>query len=287
MADNSSSSKPLFSIPIPALGAHPGGAITATQPSPSVYLLTWVSPPDNRLTTPFLRALLAALDVIEFGGYAPGVVITTSGIPKFYSNGLDLEHAFATEGFWTLFYDVWRRFLTFPMPTIALLNGHTYAGGLMLSLAHDYRLAPAPRGFLCLNELLFGAPLKPAMAAIVRHKLTPQAYRTVALEARRFSGPQAVDIGLADAVVASGGGEDGVAEALAFIAERELLEKPKRGVYGTIKAEMYKGLIGEIAGAGLVAGEKRFDEDQKREADRREFGKVWYEQWAKDNKAKL
>ncbi|KAL3959578.1 hypothetical protein ACCO45_004695 [Purpureocillium lilacinum] len=274
--------KPLFSIPIPALGAYPRGAITATQPSAGVYLLTWVSPPDNRLTTPFCRALLAALDVIEFGGYAPGVVVTTSGIPKFYSNGLDLEHAITTEGFWALFYDVWRRFLTFPMPTIALLNGHTYAGGLMLATAHDYRLAPAPKGFLCLNEVLFGAPLKPAMAAIFRHKLTPQAYRTVALEGRRFSGPQAVDAGIADALA-----PNGVADALAFVKERDLLEKPKAGVYGTIKAEMYKVLVAEINGAGLAAEEKRFDEDQRREADRREFGKVWYEQWAKDNKAKL
>ncbi|MGH7966366.1 MAG: hypothetical protein ACRERD_31825, partial [Candidatus Binatia bacterium] len=93
-------SKPLFTIPIPACDPHPGGTITATEPNPGVYLLTWVSPPDNRLTTPFLRALLSALDVIEFGGYPPGVVVTTSGIPKFYSNGLDLSHATQTEGFW-------------------------------------------------------------------------------------------------------------------------------------------------------------------------------------------
>ena len=104
---------PLFTIPIPACGAHPGGTITATQPRPAVYVLTWVSPPDNRITTAFCRALLAALDVLEFGGHAPGVVVTTSGIPKFYSNGLDLEHAINTEGFWALYYDVWRRFLTY------------------------------------------------------------------------------------------------------------------------------------------------------------------------------
>lgn len=102
----------LFSIPIETVGPHPGGAIVATSPKPNVYVLTWTSPPDNRITTPFCKALLAALDVIEFGDYAPGVVITTSGIPKFYSNGLDLEHAIQTPGFWALFYSVWKRFLT-------------------------------------------------------------------------------------------------------------------------------------------------------------------------------
>jgi enoyl-CoA hydratase/carnithine racemase len=85
----------------------------ATEPAPAVYLLTITSPPDNRLTTASCTALLDALDLIEFGGYAPGVVVTTSGIAKFYSNGLDLEHALATEGFMPrVLYRVFHRFLT-------------------------------------------------------------------------------------------------------------------------------------------------------------------------------
>lgn len=101
----------LFTIPIPPLESHPGGTLTCTSPSPKLYLLTLTSPPDNRLTTPVCKALLEALDILEFG-YPHGVVATTSGIPKFYSNGLDLEHAIQTDGFWGLLYDVWRRFLT-------------------------------------------------------------------------------------------------------------------------------------------------------------------------------
>ncbi|KAK5997700.1 Enoyl-CoA delta isomerase 3 [Cladobotryum mycophilum] len=274
--------KQLFSVPIPAFGPHPGGAITVTEPSPAVYLLTFVSPPDNRLTTVVCRALLTALDLLEFGGYTPGVLITTSGIPKFYSNGLDLQHAIETEGFWALFYSLWLRFLTFPMPTVALLNGHTYAGGLMLSMSHDYRLAPSPKGFLCLNELLFGAPLKPAMAAIFRAKLpNPVTLRTVALEAKRFTGQEAVEFGLADQLAT------GLDDALKFVEERQLLEKPKKGVYGVIKEELYKDLIQELRGVGLEKEEKRYEEDRRREAERQEFGKVFVEQWKKENKAKL
>ncbi|PNY29261.1 Enoyl-CoA hydratase/carnithine racemase [Tolypocladium capitatum] len=271
----------LFTIPIPAAGAHPGGAIAATQPRPAVYLLTWVSPPDNRLTSAFCRALLAALDVLEFGGYAPGVVVTTSGIAKFYSNGLDLAHAVSTDGFWALFYDVWRRFLTFPMPTLALLNGHAFAGGLMLAMAHDYRLAPSPKGFLCLNELLFGAPLRPAMAALFAHKLPAASFRAVALEARRFAAADAVAAGLADGVAA------GLDDALRFVRDHDLLEKPKTGVYGRIKTEMHKALLAELSGPGLDAEDKRFDEHERRERERKEFGRVWYEQWKRDDRAKL
>ncbi|RFU80413.1 enoyl- hydratase isomerase [Trichoderma arundinaceum] len=276
-------SKTLFSVPIPALGPHPGGSITVTEPQPSVYLLTFVSPPDNRLTTAVCKALLAALDLLEFGGHPPGVLITTSGIGKFYSNGLDLQHAIETEGFWALFYSVWQRLLTFPMPTLALLNGHTYAGGLMLAMAHDYRLAPAPKGFLCLNEVLFGAALQPPMASLFRAKLPSNAaFRKVALEGYRFTGQEAVDIGIADAI-APGGLDD----ALKFVAEKNLLEKPKAGVYGTIKSEIYKDLIRELGGAGLEVEDNRFKENQQKEAERKEFGKVWVEQWRKENKSKL
>lgn len=114
----------LFTLPIAQCGAHQGGTLTCTEPSPRVYLLTLTSPPDNRLTTPVLKAFLNALDIIEFG-YPHGVVATTSGIQKFYSNGLDLEHAVATEGFWLLLYDVWNRFLTYAF-TITLHHDDLY-----------------------------------------------------------------------------------------------------------------------------------------------------------------
>lgn len=109
-----SSPPPLFSIPIPPA---PGASIVCTAPQPGVFLLTWSSPPDNRLTTSFCHALLAALDALEFGPAAAAaaegaVLVTTSAIEKFYSNGLDLAHAVATDGFWPLLYRVWRRFLT-------------------------------------------------------------------------------------------------------------------------------------------------------------------------------
>ncbi|KAJ4261677.1 hypothetical protein NW762_007115 [Fusarium torreyae] len=274
-------SSSLFALPIAQCGAHPGGTLMCTEPSPKVYLLTLTSPPDNRLTTPVLKTILNALDIIEFG-YPHGVVVTTSGIPKFYSNGLDLEHAMSTDGFWPLLYDVWNRFLTYPMPTVALLNGHAFAGGLMLATAHDYRLAPSPRGFLCLNELVFGAPLKPAMSALFRVKYSHATYRSLVLEAKRFSGEDAVAAGIADGIAPKG-----LEDLLRFVEEKELVTKSKSGVYGVLKAEMYAGLVEFMKGPAMEAHERRFDDAQAREGERQEFGRVWYEQWLKEDKAKL
>lgn len=91
----------LFTVPIlanPSSKDGHAGTVICTTSAPGVYLLTFTSPPDNRLLTPFCQALMLALDILEFS-YPHGVVITTSGIQKFYSNGLDLEHASNTEGF--------------------------------------------------------------------------------------------------------------------------------------------------------------------------------------------
>lgn len=100
---------PIFTLRL----SSTGGTLACTVPAPKVYLLHLTSPPDNRLTTTVCQALLLALDIIEHK-YPPGVLVTMSGIPKFYSNGLDLDHAMATEGFWEkTLWPLFRRFLTF------------------------------------------------------------------------------------------------------------------------------------------------------------------------------
>lgn len=141
---------PLFTLPIPppiSSAPAPGqsaGFFTCTQPSPQVYLLSFSSPPDNRLTPAFNCTFLLALDIIE-QRLPRGVVITTSSITKFYSNGLDYENAIKDPNFFVgSLYPLWRRLLTYPMPTIALINGHAFAGGLMTAMMHDYRIMVSP-----------------------------------------------------------------------------------------------------------------------------------------------
>ena len=98
--------EPLFELPI---GAQ--GRLICFEPAAKVYVLEFTSPSDNRLTTDFCQALLLALEIVE-SRHPPGVVVTTSGVQKFYSNGLDLEHATWTAGFFPeSLYKLWRRLL--------------------------------------------------------------------------------------------------------------------------------------------------------------------------------
>lgn len=99
---------PLFTLEI-----EPNGTFICTQPSPNLYLLTFQSPPDNRMTPAFCKTFLLALDIIDHK-FPNGVVVTTSSINKFYSNGLDYDSAVKTKGFFEdCLYPLWRRLLTY------------------------------------------------------------------------------------------------------------------------------------------------------------------------------
>ncbi|KAL8873561.1 MAG: hypothetical protein Q9174_000999 [Haloplaca sp. 1 TL-2023] len=257
---------PLFALPIQSTE----GNITCSQPSPRVYLLTIASPPDNRLTPALCSTLLLALDILDHR-FDKGVVVSTSAITKFYSNGLDYDSAIKSEAFFDeSLYPLWRRLLTYPMPTVALLNGHAFAAGLMTAMMHDYRFMNPHRGFLCLNEVEFGAPLKPPMSSIFRQKIpSPNTLRTLILEARRFNALAALNEGLVD-------GLGGVNEVLKFVGELQLIEKAKSGVYGRLKGEMWRETVGylddhagseKLAEVQLEERKRQVESEEKRIVD--------------------
>lgn len=271
----------LFTVPIQSLPSAEkevaAGSIDCTAISSSlgpIYILTFIAPPDNRLLTTFIKALLQALDILEFL-HPHGVVVTTSGIPKFYSNGLDLNHAKETPDFFSQhLFAAFKRFLTYPMPTIALVNGHAFAAGCMLAMYHDYRVMNPTRGFLCLNELEFGATLQPAMSSIFRQKLHPTPYKQMVLEAQRFTGEQALKEALVDVL-------GGLPEVFALIEERHLAAKTGTRIYGLLRAEMFRETLNYIDSYDEEV--KRSEKFLEEEANRKEIGYKSVERWRLDS----
>ena len=257
------------------------------------------------MTPAFCKTFLLALDIIDHT-FPNGVVVTTSSINKFYSNGLDYESAIKTKRFFEdSLYPLWRRLLTYveiyiqllgcfalahptaltkclpsyPMPTLALINGHAFAAGLMTAMMHDYRIMNPHRGYVCLNELDFGAPLKPPMASIFRQKLPrPDTYRTMILESKRLNALEALKEGIVDGL---GGWE----ETKGFVGEMKLMKRGQSGVYGILKAEMWKETVQLLE----IGEEKELEESAiQRVANlrRHEDAKVQVEQWEKKRKGR-
>lgn len=164
------------------------------------------------------------------------------------------------------------------MPTIALVNGHSFAAGFMLSMYHDYRIQNPTRGFLCINELDFGVALQAPMMSIFREKLTPAVSRDVVLGAKRWGGAEALAAGIVD-------GLGGLEETVQLIRERGLQSKAETGIYGTMKEELYRGPLGILDNdpANLEWRERL----EGKKDGLREEGEKAVQAWEKEGKAKL
>jgi enoyl-CoA hydratase/carnithine racemase len=166
------------------------------------------------------------------------------------------------------------------MPTLALINGHAFAGGIMLAMAHDYRLGPGSHGWICVNELQFDAPLMRPFTALFRQQIPLLHYRSVALEARRFTGEEAMEVSLVDGVAHS------FDDAIKFIEDRDLVAKAQSRSYAQIKTEMYADLLAELTPKAVDAATRKTAEEYSLATEKEEKGRAWYERWAEENKPK-
>ncbi|HDP26079.1 MAG TPA: enoyl-CoA hydratase/isomerase family protein [Deltaproteobacteria bacterium] len=131
---------------------------------------------ENRLNADFIGEFLAGLDTVEHETEARSLVVT-SGHEKIFSNGIDLDWlmplALAGEtdqikAFCYRLNELYRRILLFPMPTIAAISGHAFAGGAILCCCFDFRFMRSDRGFFCFPEVDLGIPFWPSMVALVK-----------------------------------------------------------------------------------------------------------------------
>lgn len=126
------------------------------------------------------------------------------------------------------------------VPVVAALNGHTFAGALILALACDYRVmidGKERRAWCCMNEIHFGAPWPTSLAAVARTKLGPSTLRALAFEGHRFSPDEALAAGIVD-VIASGSSSEAVLDAAKKLAIKKS-ETSKSGAYGLIKVRLF------------------------------------------------
>ena len=63
-------------------------------------------------------------------------------------------------------------FPEFPCITIAAINGHAFAAGAMVALAHDFRVMRNDRGFFCLPEVDIGMTFTDSMESVIKSRLS-------------------------------------------------------------------------------------------------------------------
>jgi len=201
---------------------------------------------ENRFNRPFLDAFGRALDEVEKSSGAAALV--TVGEDKFYSNGLDLtwlssDGAAEAGDFIKDFIRFFGRLMALPMVTVAAMNGHAFAGGAMLALAHDFRVMRSDRGYFCLPEIDLRLPLAAGMTALIKSRMTPNTLRDSILSGARFGAVEALQRGIVDeAVPADQVLANAVSRAAALAdKDRATMGALKRGLYADALAVLDRG----------------------------------------------
>jgi enoyl-CoA hydratase/carnithine racemase len=200
---------------------------------------------ENRFNPDSMTAMAEALDEVA-AKPEPRALVTTAG-GKIWSNGLDLDWLSQNQDRVQEFVDqvhaLLAKFLAAPVPTVAAIQGHCFAAGAMLALAHDWRVMRADRGYFCLPEADINIPFTPGMSELIQSRLTPSAAHTAMVSGKRFGGEEAAGLGIVDDAVP----ED---EVLARAVELAAAQAPKLGVtVGTIKARMYAPALATLRDA--------------------------------------
>lgn len=211
-----------------------------------VFVLT-MDIDDNRFNPESLAVIHDALDTVEHHT-GPSALVTT-GTGKYYSNGLDLEKAMIPDFDWGIAeiaketQQLLARTLLFPRPTVAAINGHCIAAGAMWSLAHDWRIMRADRGFWGLPEVDIRIPFTPGMAALIQSRLTKQTAHQAMTTGYRFGGTEAAQARIVDSAV------DESSVLSEAVTHARALSGKDANTLGQIKRVMYGGVA-----AALLAG---------------------------------
>jgi len=198
---------------------------------------------ENRFNLLFLDEFLSVLDTIENDTDANALVVRSSH-EKIFSNGIDLDWLVpfvqkndldTVKKFLYTMTSLFKRLLIYPMPTIAAITGHAFAGAAILCCAFDFRFMRSDRGFFCFPEVDLGIPFLPGMIAIAK-KAIPM-YK---LEEMKYTGKRltAYECEEHHIVMKACHINDLMSEALSFAKSlnkgRKIISAMKKGMYKDI-----------------------------------------------------
>jgi len=169
-----------------------------------VRMLTLNRPPANAVSREFNEALYEQCREARDNQAVRAIIVT--GIGKFFSGGLDIkEQAEGKSRVGVLgseerdgLFALW----TLPKPTVAMVNGHAIAGGLIIALACDFRIASRGAHRFGANEVAIGLPLPVGPVEIARLALGSERLRDALLEAELCGVERAFELGYFDELVA-------------------------------------------------------------------------------------
>jgi enoyl-CoA hydratase len=219
------------------------GSMTLSERD-EIAVLTADRPPANAMDVELLDELVGAVGQLAKD---PPPALVLSGRPGFFSAGLDLK---AVPGYGP---DELRRMVdgingmaigvyALPCPVVCAITGHAIAGGFVLAVCGDHRVA-STEGKYGLTEIKVGVPYPQGAIGVVRAELSAAAARVLVLGNRLVDAAECVRLGAFDEAVAP----DAVIDRALEVA-KELAELPAE-IYARTKAELREARVAELRAA--------------------------------------
>lgn len=177
--------------------------ITVDRQGP-VAIVTLRRPPANAMDPALLAAIAETFAALAADTDVRAVVLTGEG--RSFCAGLDLkavpgigdaEQRALLDALNRAFFAVY----DCPVPVVGAINGHAIAGGLVLALCCDRRLAADAAFQAGLTEVRVGIPYPVAAIEVVRAELPPRVARELVLFGRNMPQPAATAAGVFDEAV--------------------------------------------------------------------------------------
>lgn len=177
-------------------------SLVRTEVRDDVAIVTLDRPKANAFSPELVRELSKALEARQDAR----AVVLTSALPGMFSAGWDLPRIVdadrpAMEEFVGAFCDLVRQLFVFGPPLVAALPGHAIAGGLIVAMGADERIAAKGRGKVGLSEVILGVSVPQCLMEPFRHVVGPRHMERLAATGENVSMDEALAIGLIDRIV--------------------------------------------------------------------------------------
>ena len=176
--------------------------VTLTEHADGVVVLGVDRPPANAMNVGLLGEVVEAVALV---GEEPPRALVLAGRPGFFSGGADLK---AVPGYGPAEQREMVASINamalgtyeLPCPVVGAITGHAIAGGLVLALCTDIRVA-SNAGRYGLTEVKVGVPYPQAAIGVVAAELAPHASRVLALGNELIDAAECLRLGVFDEVV--------------------------------------------------------------------------------------
>jgi enoyl-CoA hydratase len=228
--------------------------ITYSLEDDGIALVVLANPPMNTMRASFLEELATLFEGLAANPAVRGAVIAADG--RAFSAGLDLKEVpgldrLGQRRLVDALNDCFGTLYAWPKPLVAAVNGHAIAGGLILALCADWRIAADVPMQVSLAEVRVGVTYPVAALEVARGELAPATARKLVLLGEALDAAGSVAQGVFDEIVAP-----------AELRQRALTAAKRHAglppnAFATTKAELRAVALARITAARAGHGEPR------------------------------